>query len=302
MKNRRITRDLRSSSAFGIWPLADGHHDVNIGRALPHHERATIVGVNGYALQRRRVGNDYHKVRSRFHPMVVAGWGIGVRVGVAASDITSQHVGDADFVGFEGLLVLPGICPCLPSLIQAHGHLAALLHRVSGGIACVSTGALLEDRTVPVLHDGSFGHLGRGGAQGLTDQCLLVLRACPKNSGEQKGDQNNRQSYTSTKNGLPRMQTSRNRKRSSHVDLQRTMLTRAVISISSMLTLAVRPLPALKLSFVGQVVYEVRPRLLGACAFVNRRAHGEVLNLSDDAREQRGRDFISCEICHWPAV
>src|SRR6516225_536095 len=96
---------LRSSSAFGLWTLADGHHDVNIGCALPHHEGATAVRVSGYSLQLRRVGNDHHSVRSGLHPLVVTGRDVGVRVGVAASHITDQHVRDADFVGFEGLFV-----------------------------------------------------------------------------------------------------------------------------------------------------------------------------------------------------
>src|SRR5215469_16931668 len=191
----------RSSSAFGLWALADGHHDVNIGCALPHHEGAAAVGISRYALQLRRVGNDYHRVRSGLHPLVVTGWGFGIRVGVAASHITRQHVDDADVVGFERLLVHPGVMPRGPCLVQAHGHVAALLPRVWGGIARVGTGARLEDRTIPVLHDGSFGHLGRGGTQGLTDQCLLVLRACLKKGDEQKEDQNHRQSYNSSKDG-----------------------------------------------------------------------------------------------------
>src|SRR5215475_8918898 len=117
----------RSSSAFGLWTLADGHHDVNIGCALPQYEGATAVGVTGYALQLRRIGNDDHRVRSRLHPLVVTGWGFGVRVGVAASHITGQHVNDADFVGFERLLVHPGVMPRGPRLVEAHGHVAALL-------------------------------------------------------------------------------------------------------------------------------------------------------------------------------
>src|SRR5215472_6430024 len=101
----------RSRSAFGLWTLADRHHDVNIGCALPHHEGATAVGVSRYALQLRRVGNDYHRVRSGLHPLVVAGCSLGVRVGVAASHITCQRVDDADFGGFERLLVYPGVMP-----------------------------------------------------------------------------------------------------------------------------------------------------------------------------------------------
>ena len=37
--------------------------------------------------------------------------------------------------------------------------------------------------------------------QGFTDQCLLVLRARLKKGDEQKGDQNNRQSYNSSEDG-----------------------------------------------------------------------------------------------------
>ena len=94
----------RSGLAFGLWTLADGHHDVNIGCALPHREGTTPVGVSGYALQLCLVGNDQPKVRSGLRPLVVTSGGFCKRVGVAASHITRQHVGDADFVSFEGLL------------------------------------------------------------------------------------------------------------------------------------------------------------------------------------------------------
>src|SRR5437868_15063502 len=99
------------TAASGFLP--DRHHDVCVGRSLPHYPRPTIVWIRRNRIQSRFVGHDHHGVRAGNDPILRTTFTSAEWLGIACASVALQHVRVTATLSCAVFAMLPVVAPRL---------------------------------------------------------------------------------------------------------------------------------------------------------------------------------------------